>query len=273
MAKSAQYEAFRRNEECSYTSIQTSEFPSTPVTDKTPHTMASNELADAIKYMEGTAAAFAESFIKDPKARVEYNQRTKAASDEIVKLVKERKITPFEGALSAHRIRKDLKNIIRKKSTYLGEHVAINIKKDGPSFYELESKYAEKLFHKSFDQLSQSEREAVWVRIVEGSGTPQAKANLEAKIWGIAGRTLMVMAVFSAAYNIYEAKDKTRQASKEAVTFGSGIVGGAAGGALSAFLLTSNPIGWVTGLAMLLAGAVSVAASSEAFDMYWIEKR
>ena len=69
---------------------------STPRHDTTPVGATGNEFETSIRLLQAEAAGFAESIIKDPAARAEYARKTKAASDELIDLVKQRKITPHE---------------------------------------------------------------------------------------------------------------------------------------------------------------------------------
>lgn len=253
-----------------YLPIKSQSFQSTPVADKTPGKMEGDELEKAIKLFEGAALSFSESYIKDPSARIEYNKRAKEASNEIINAVKNRKITPHEGAIRAHSLRDTVMMETRHITSSIGVKYAESSKKETPPLRDYEEKYAQKNFSKSFTELTQAEKENVWTTIVERSGEARPRANRTAKIVGLAGRTVAVMTIFVGTYYVIHADNKVRQANKEVVTAGTGALGGY----LVGVLLAATPAGWaVTALSVLLAGAISVAASTTAFDMFWPEDR
>jgi fatty acid-binding protein DegV len=71
---------------------------STPTADTKAVQAHGNELETALRLLDSESAAFAKSVIVDPAARMEYTNKTKAAAAELIELVRQRKMTPHEGA-------------------------------------------------------------------------------------------------------------------------------------------------------------------------------
>lgn len=246
--------------------------PSTLSSDTSPAQVAGDELERAIKLLESEAAGFAESIIKDPSARAEYSRNTKAASEEIIDLVRQRKITPHEGAQVANAMRNQIMELARSKLSNFGLEVSQDMKKAGPPLSHFEEHYALKRFKRSFSALSQAEKEAVWIDIVHAAGRSNNVVNMRVKWYGIAGRTLLVASLAFAVYNVATAEDKPRQAAKEGTVIAGGVAGGAAASA-AVIVLASNPGGWVVGAVIFVGAAIGGVGTSELFDYFWPEKK
>jgi hypothetical protein len=244
---------------------------STPVADKAPAEGQGNEFEREIRLLQSEAAAFAEIAIKDPRARAEYSKKARAAADELIELVKQRKITPHQGAQTAHAMRNQLMDLARAKLSDFGMAVSRDMKPGGPPFTYFEEKYAKEMFKKPLQTLTESERKAVWLRIINKAGQSNPKVNLRVRYMGMAGRAFLVLSLGMAVYNVASAEDKTRQAAKEGVSLGAGVAGGMAGGAV-VVALVSNPAGWVVLAGVLVVGAVAGVGASEAFDYFWPEE-
>ncbi|MEN3113060.1 hypothetical protein ACFONG_15835 [Uliginosibacterium paludis] len=244
---------------------------STPSQVTTPVSITGNEFETALRLFESEAAAFAQSIIKDPAARAEYISKTKAASSELIDLVKQHKITPHEAARTANAMRNQIMALSRSKLTDFGLAISRELKKDGPPLAHFEEHYARKNFGRAFSTLSEAERQAVWVEIVNAAGRSNKSVNMNVRWYGMAGRTLLVASLAFAVYNVSTAEDKPRQAAKEGSTLAAGFAGGAAG-ALVVTALVSNPAGWVVGAGMFVGAAIAGAGSSEIFDYFWPER-
>lgn len=245
---------------------------STPSSDTSPAQVTGDEFEKAIKLLESEAAGFAESIIKDPSARADYTRKTKAASEEIIELVRQKKITPHEGAQVANSMRNQILELARSKLSDFGLEVSQDMKKTGPPLPHFEEHYAGKRFNRSFSTLSQAEKDAVWVDIIHAAGRSNSAVNMKVKWYGIAGRTLLVASLAFSVYNVATAEDKPRQATKEGSVLVGGLGGGAAAGA-AAIALLSNPGGWMVGGLIFVGAAIGGVGSSELFDYFWPEKK
>lgn len=85
------------------------------------------------------------------------------------------------------------------------------------------------MLNRSFVSLVEAEQAAVWLRIVERSGTDQTSASVLAKRLGMFGRRLLLVSI---AIEVYEAEDKPREVARQgtmAVVGALGALGGWAG--------------------------------------------
>jgi hypothetical protein len=244
---------------------------STRTADTNAAQATGNELQTALHLFESEAAAFAKMVISDPAARLEYNKRTKAAAAELIELVKQRKVTPHEAARSANAMRNQVMILARSRLSDFGLAVSEAMKANGRTLAELEEAYARKHFGRTFATLTQAERDAVWMDIIHAAGRSNPKVNLQAKWFGIAGRTILVVTLACAVYHVATADDKVREAGKEGTGVAAGLAGGAVG-TMTVLALASNPAGWAVGLAMFIGAAIAAAGSSELFDYFWPER-
>jgi ribosomal protein S7 len=244
---------------------------STPVEDTAAVKVVGNEFELAIQALQAEAASFSVRFINDASVRGDYTKKTSAAVKELIDFVKTKKITPHEGAQTANSMRNQLMELARARTSDFGQALARDMKPNGLGLVPLEEKYAQQMFSRGFDKLTQAEKESVWTQIVHKAGQSNPKVSMRMRLFGNAGRVLLVISLAVAVYNIVEAEDKTRQTTKEGVTLGSGLAGGAAGAAAVAFIV-SNPAGWLVGLGIVVGSAAAALGSSELFDYFWPER-
>ncbi len=243
---------------------------STPKSDTTPAQLVGNELETALRLMQAEAAAFAESVIKDPAARAEYTKQTKAACDELIERVKQRRITPHEAAKTANAMRNQIMELARARLTDFGLTYSKDIKDGGRPLSYMQDRKANQLFAKSFDALTSGEKERVWCAIVESAGQSNGKVNLKVRLYGLAGRTFLVATLAFSVYNVATADDKPRQTAKEGATIIGGVTG-SAGAVAGVVFVASNPAGWVVGAAMFVGAALGAVGASSAFEYFWPE--
>jgi hypothetical protein len=250
--------------------ITTFSVQSTPSSDTRPANASGNELAIALKMMEDAAAAFGESVIKDPAARADYVRKTAAARNELIQLVKEGRITPHEAAKTANAIRNQIMVLTRSELTDFGLALSKELKASGRPLDYMESRKAMEVFGKAFERLSATEKEQVWVSIVESAGKSNKRVNMSVKLFGVSGRVFLVATLAFAVYNVSTAQDKTRAAAKEGSTFAGGVAGGALA-SLGVAAVSSNPVGWVVGVMLFVGAAVGSTGSAAAFEYFWPE--
>ncbi|PHV11331.1 hypothetical protein [Chitinimonas sp. BJB300] len=245
---------------------------STPVSDKTPKQISSNEFGDAIRALESELASFTAHAINDDAVRADYRKKTQAAVNEIIDAVKQRKLTPHEGAQAANALRNQIMELSRSNLTSFGLAYSKSLKETGKTIAELEQKYALKLFSKDFATVTPSEREAVWREIIDRAGASNGAVNRVSRVAGNAGRALLIASLAIAVYSVATADDKPREAAKQATGLGAGIAGGAAGGA-AIVAIASGPVGWLAvGLGVIVGAALAGIGANETFDYFWPEK-
>ncbi|EYF07766.1 Hypothetical protein CAP_7715 [Chondromyces apiculatus DSM 436] len=110
------------------------------------------------------------------------------------------------------------------------------MKPQGLGLTALLEKYAKELFNKEFANLTEVERNRVFLEIVESSGRSRPSVNVRAQGLNRLGKGLLVISAGIAIYNITTAEDKVEAAKREALVAGGGFLGGVAGGAAAGLL-------------------------------------
>jgi len=226
------------------------------------------ELNAALAGLESSAANFGIRFAADANVRADYNKQTKKLTKEILNDVSSGKLTPFQGAKRASEMRNIIMDALRGKSSEIGRAYAFSHKAKGKSLMLLEQKYAKKLFRKSFEKLSSSQKSKVWKEVVFAAGRPQAKANKLAKVLGHAGKGLIALTLTISIYNIATAEDKLQETGRTGAVLGGGLLGSIAGGATAG--LACGPGAPVCVGIGIFVGSVMFAIGSEmAYNSFW----
>ena len=218
-------------------------------------------LEEALQQLEVQALNFGFSFIKNERARQFYVDNTQEFSNSIRAAYDAGLMSAEEGAKSAHEMRNQIMTLARQRNSQLGRAYSKSLKETGAALDDLANKYALRRFNKAFDELTQGEREQVFVEIMDAAGRPNPRVTKLARRLGKAGRVMWVFTAAVAYYNIYSAEDKTRAATREAATLGGGFAGGAAGGAIAG--IWAGPVGVAIGIAV--GGMLGAIIADEAF--------
>jgi len=226
------------------------------------------ELEQSLQAFESMAFNFAVRFVNDGNARVKYLDSARKLSSEILREVESGRISAHEGANRAKELRNILMEEIRRKSSDFGRSVAQNTKQVGLSLLELQEKYAQKIFSRTFSQLSEAERGQVWREIVFASGRPNPKFNLLARRMKVAGRAFLMLTIAISVYNITAAEDKTKAVAEEGAVISGGFVGSVAGGA-AAGLACGPGAPLCVGIGIFLGGFMFAAGADYMFDQFW----
>ncbi len=219
------------------------------------------EVKKALELFEAAALNFAYRYINMSSVRMEYMEKTKAFSAELLKTYAEGRFTAHEAADTANRMRNEIMNMSRSKSCDLGKAIAGRIKAKGLDLDTLLSKYAEKTYSKPFNRLNPAQQDEVYLEIVRSAGRANPKVSLRARNLGRAGRALWLLAIGVAIYNVGTAHNKTRQAGREAAGMGGGFLAGAGAGAAGGALF--GPVGVVAGA--LIGGVIGSIMADEAY--------
>jgi hypothetical protein len=94
----------------------------------------------------------------------------------------------------------------------------------------LQAKYAERLFKTSFESLTAAQRDVVFLEIVQAAGRPNPRWTALATGLGKAGKGVIIVSFAFAFYNVASSDRPGREAVKQSVSIGAGILGGAAAG-------------------------------------------
>jgi hypothetical protein len=189
-------------------------------------------------------------------------------SAEFVEAVESGSMTAREAAVAAQRVRNQLLEPLRDRSSSLGKAIAEWMKTNGRTMDELLVKYSQKLFKTSPSQLSASQLDDVYLEITKAAGRDKAQVSKWASRFGKAGRALVFVSIGIVIYNIATAEDKRRAAAKEGVTLLGGIAGGAAAGAAAGLACGPGaPI--CSGVGVVVGGVLGAIGVDLAFDELW----
>ncbi|TMO79014.1 hypothetical protein CWC16_14195 [Pseudoalteromonas sp. S3776] len=215
----------------------------------------------SIKQMEIAAINFGSRFINDSKVRALYMEQTKKMSLELVNAYKAGVITPKQAAVAANEMRNEIMTVSRSKTSDIGKAKVVKLKAKGLNLETLLDKYAKSQFGKSFAELTESEASSIYKKIVQSAGKANPKVSVKASNLGKAGRSLWVLSICIAVYNISSSNNKIKTAGREATNIGGGFAGGAAGGATAGIWF--GPIGVAVGV--VVGGVLGSIISDQAY--------
>ena len=221
----------------------------------------SPEAERAIQQMEVQAVNFGYRFIKDSRVRMKYMEQTKEMSAQIRKAYTNGKVNAKQAAEMANKMRNEIMDFARSRSSDLGKAKAKMLKAKGLDIAKLTNKYAQKVFKKPFSQLTKSQQTKIYLEIVDSAGRANPKVSLKARRLGGVGRALWVLTACVALYNIANSENKLDAAGREAAGIGGGVGGGAAGGAVAGIWF--GPVGIAVGA--IIGGILGSIAADQVY--------
>jgi len=224
-------------------------------------------LSQEYSELQITAANFATRFIKEAPVRAQYIAQTQAFSREMLTKVQTGELTVGEAVKKSQEMRNAIMRTMRGKSSDLGVAVAEFLKKEGKTLAELEVKYSLKEFKKDFSNLTDAQRQKVWLIIIEKSGAPQKLASTTARIMGHAGKGLLALTAVISFYHIAQAEDKVHATAKEVSIIGGSMAGSSALG--SAGLLCGPAAIVCVPLGIVIGGIAGGMGAERLFDELW----
>lgn len=222
-------------------------------------------LKQSIESFEAAATRFSIDAISDAKERANYNKNIKRISEIVKSEVASGKSSVKDGAEFCHLMRNAIMEEVRIVSSPQGRSLANKMKPEGRTLDSLLSKYSETLFKKPFSQLSEIEKNKVHYSVIESSARGQTKMNVGTKRMRIIGKVGLLATAGLAIYSISVADNKP----KEAITQGSIIAGGVAGGWVAGLAVSTlcGPAAPMCAVAVILAGSFAGGyAAGEAID-------
>jgi hypothetical protein len=188
-------------------------------------------LEAAFRFLETESVNFAQRLSKDARVRSEYLKRARQFSSELRTAYRQGAIDARRAAAAAHQLRNELLDLMRAKSSDIGRAWAEKMKLKGAPLEALLDKYAQARFGTAFEHLPSPSKTTVFLEIVEAAGRPQARATSIARGLGAAGRSLWLLSIGLAVYEVANADDKLAETVHQGTTLGAGFGGGALGGA------------------------------------------
>jgi hypothetical protein len=226
------------------------------------HALQDSPLDRALELMEGTALRFSLDAISDEKVRASYTRNINRMSQQTRDDVKAGKITAQEGVKFSHEMRNKIMMEHRKLTSTQGLAIVQRKKKEGKGLKTLLDMYAESLFQKGYDSLSEVEINKVHYTILESSGRDNAKFTTGTKKMLIMGKLGVLVTAALATYQILDAENKPKEAARQGMIVGAGAAGGIlAGMGVSAICGPAAPI---CAIAVVLAGTVAGGVAGEA---------
>ena len=154
-----------------------------------------NVLESALSQLESTAVNFAYRFINDGKVRLSYIEQTQKLSLEYRERVVTGGMSPSAAAAEVQMIRNEILEAQRLRTSDIGLAKAIKLKKDGLSLNDLSEKYPTDKFGQPFQRLTSSQKNQVYLEIINSSGRPRPSVNAAAQKLTKLGRGLVVVAI------------------------------------------------------------------------------
>ena len=221
-------------------------------TNKVP-VKVKNELEIAIEQWESTTSYIAKETIQNPVLRLTYQKKAKEVSNKYIKLVKDRKLTLKEAANECNKLRNEVMETTRKRTTAVGVAGAKNIKANGLTIDFLSEKYAYQLTNPTnyenlkntkqldqfikkqialdksfFNALSATGKNRVYYSIMRSAGNANPKVTNQMKGIGSLGTVFIVVTVVFAGKEIYYAENREKESIRQGTTILTGMATGAA---------------------------------------------
>lgn len=212
-----------------------------------------NELEIAIEQWESTTSYIAKETIQNPVLRLTYQKKAKEVSNKYIMLVKDRKLTLKEAANECNKLRNEVMETTRKRTTAVGVAGAKNIKTNGLTIDFLSEKYAYKLTNPTnyeelkntrqldgfikkqmalgksfFNALSPTGKNRVYYSIMRSAGNANPKVTSQMKGVGSLGTVFLVVTVVFAGKEIYYAENREKESIRQGTTIFTGMATGAA---------------------------------------------
>jgi hypothetical protein len=219
------------------------------------HPIDDEVLKTALESFEGAAIKFSADFISDAKQRENYNRNVKRVKAEVLSQVKAGNVSVKEAAEFCYEARNKIMAEVRDKTSVHGLAIAQKKKIISPALEQLLDEKAVKKFGKGFAELGTNQRDFMYYEIVESSARPDAKFNTLNKVLNVSGKVLIVVTIAYATYEIANAENIPKEAIKQGVVIGGGVLGTVvSGAAVGAVCGLGAP---VCTIALLLAGGAS----------------
>ncbi|AGB80500.1 hypothetical protein D781_0105 [Serratia sp. FGI94] len=192
----------------------------------------------AIAALQGDISVAATVMYVDPKLRLEYSRRIKMMSDDLYGKASRGVITWEQAAAEANLTRNTIMELIRGRSTPIGQSLAQRLKVQGKTFNELIAYKTRALYGRqaNFRNLSETQKNRVYAAVVESAGKSNHQVNSRMQRLSAAGKGLAFLTLAIAVYEIYDADDKVKETKRQVAIGGAGIAGGWAGGAIAGLI-------------------------------------
>jgi hypothetical protein len=223
------------------------------------------DLQRAIDDFESETINFATRFIADHAERLRYQAQIGKMSQEILDKVQRGEITADDGQRFAQRLRDEIRSTSRGATSDVGRAWAQLLEREGPDLIALQKKYAQRLFKREFDTLSETEQGDVFLEIVKASGRAEPSVVVRSLALARLSRGLLFVTAAIAVYQVATSDRPGREGVKQESVMGAGVAGAALGGTVGG--LACGPGAPVcVGLFVFVAGGAAAFGVDVEFD-------
>lgn len=223
-------------------------------------------LKESIDALKIEAANFSRTFIKDAAVREWYLREIEKMSKEFSDFAESGRLAFKDATELAIEKRNVIMEDARYKGSSLGRAIAQGIKREGRTLPDLLQETTDKLFEgKRFDGLTTAQQTVVYERRIERAGAASTDATEKVRQFSRVGRVLWVLTFVSAAFEIAIAESKIREAARQTVIIGGGVIGGAAGGAVAG-LACGPGAPFCVAIGIIIGGVLGGLAAEAKFD-------
>lgn len=141
-------------------------------------------------------------------------------------MVNAKKISVKEASIFCYEMRNQIMAEHRKLTSVQGLAKAEQHKKVPLSLDELLDKYSKKKYGLDMKSLTGSQKNTIYYEIIESAGRDNVQISTETKRLRILGKVGILITASLATYEILDAENKPKEAIKQGVQIGGGVIGG-----------------------------------------------
>jgi hypothetical protein len=191
-------------------------------------------------------------------------------ADAILEDVRRGAITAEEAQRLANQLRNEILATARGASSDIGRAWAQSLKAQGKTLVELQERYAAQLFKRGFQTLTETERNQVFLAIVEASGRARPSVLVTSARLARLSRGLLFVTAAIAVFEVSISDDPQKEALRQGTVVGSGLAGGALAGMAATGLLCGPGAPVCVGLIVFVGGGLAAFGAELAFD-HWFK--
>lgn len=190
---------------------------------------------DAIRALQSEISTSGAFLTIDAAARRTYARQIARMAASLRAEVGAGRLTWAQAAEQAQEARNAVMDVVRRRSTPVGRAIAERLKREGRTLNELVGRKTQQLYstRATFERLSDQQKNRVYAEIVKSAGKSNPRVTLSMRRLSYAGRGLLFVSIAVSVYTVATAENKAAAAGRELTVTGSGMGGGAVGGALA----------------------------------------
>ncbi|RDU99008.1 hypothetical protein [Trinickia dinghuensis] len=190
-----------------------------------------------------------------------------ASSKELRAAIDAGSISVREATERAVAMRNQIMELARRRSSPTARAYATRLKREGRSVADLSEKYAQRLYHSTFSELSEQRQVGAFKEIIQAAGWPDDAVMRLAEQLERGGRRLLLVSLAVAVYEVVEFDNRPRELARQSILVGAGVVGGwAAGSAAVAtgVCVATAPV--CVGALVFVGGVLAAYGADAGFD-------